>query len=168
MHLRPNYSSNEPRIVGGKPTTIDRFPWHLSVRYKNEHRCSASLITANRALSASHCWRVTDNLIDFTIMAGSTTRHPDGSSSIVGLQKFVRHPKFDNVTLENDIAVLWLSYKLTLGTKINVIKVNIPSIYDQHFRQIKSFYHFTSTATGIKCQFKRNHYRTYIGMGLWT
>lgn len=128
MHVAPTFTSNEPRIVGGKPTTIDRFPWQLSLRFKDEHKCSASLITANRALSAAHCLHTGDSLTDFTIMAGSTTRHPDGSSTIVGLQKFLLHPKFDNTTLENDIAVLWLSYKLTLGTKINIIKVNIPSV----------------------------------------
>lgn len=124
MHFRPAFSSNEPRIVGGKPIAIDRFPWHLSLRFKGEHRCSASLITANRALSVAHCLRPADKLADFTIMAGSTTRHPDGSSVIVGLQTFLQHPKFNNATLENDIAVLWLSYALTLGTKINLIKVN--------------------------------------------
>lgn len=139
VHFRAAFTSSEPRIVGGKPITIDRFPWHLSLRFKNEHRCSASLITANRALSTAHCLREHDNLTDFTIMAGSTTRHPDGSSSIVGIQQFLRHPKFDNVTLENDIAVLWLSYKLTLGTKINLIKVNIPSLYGRNFSKLNHF-----------------------------
>lgn len=139
MDFRSAFSGNGPRIVGGKPIAIDRFPWHLSLRFKHEHRCSASLITINRALTVAHCMRADDNLTDFTIMAGSTTRHPDGSSSIVGLETFLRHPKFDNLTLENDIAILWLSYKLTLGTKINLIKVSIPLFYGRNSSKLNHF-----------------------------
>lgn len=90
------------RIVGGRPTTIDRFPWQLSLRINGNHRCGASVISENRALSAAHCYKPTkDNLNDFTILAGSTSRYADVGSLIIGLEKYIQHPNYNNSTLIN-------------------------------------------------------------------
>lgn len=91
-----------PLIVGGRATTIERFPWQLSLRSKGSHRCGASVITENRALTAAHCFRpAEDTLKQFTVLAGSTKRLIDVGSVIIGLDKFVQHPNFDNGTLIN-------------------------------------------------------------------
>lgn len=88
--------------MGGKPTTIERFPWQLSLRINGNHRCGASIISANRALSAAHCYRPNlDNIKDFTVLAGSTLRIGDGGSFIIGLDKYIQHPNYNNGTLEN-------------------------------------------------------------------
>lgn len=92
----------QPRIVGGRDTTVERFPWQLSLRSKGSHRCGASVITVNRALTAAHCYRpVEDKLEQFTVLAGSTKRLIDVGSFIIGLDKFVQHPNFVNGTLVN-------------------------------------------------------------------
>lgn len=90
------------RIVGGRATTIETFPWQLSVRSKGSHRCGASIISVNRALTAAHCYRpAEDKLEQFTVLAGSTKRLIDVGSVIIGLDKFVQHPNFANGTLVN-------------------------------------------------------------------
>lgn len=95
----------KPRIVGGRATTVERFPWQLSLRSKGSHRCGASIITVNRALTAAHCYRpVEDKLDQFTVLAGSTKRLVDVGSVIIGLDKFVQHPNFAIGTLVNGMA----------------------------------------------------------------
>lgn len=43
---------------------------------------------------------------------------------VVALEKFIHHPYFDNLTLENDISVLRLQHKLTFSPNIRAITVN--------------------------------------------
>lgn len=97
----------------------------MSLRFNNYHRCGASIITANRALTAAHCYRpISDDLRNLTVMAGSTSRFGDGGSYIIGLKKFIQHPDYNNSTLINDIAVLWLQYNLIFGPNIQTVAVN--------------------------------------------
>lgn len=133
--------------MGGKSTTIKHIPWQLSVRIKGRHKCGASLLTENRALSAAHCYRPTqEKVTDLTVMAGSTRRWGDVGCLIIGIDKFIQHPNFDNGTLLNgttptqsiqifelflnlnsfvDIGVIWLQRKLTFNTRISPVKVSI-------------------------------------------
>lgn len=74
----------------------------MSLRINGNHRCGASIISENRALSAAHCYRPnSDNMKDFTVLAGSTLRIGDGGSFIIGLDKYIQHPNYNNGTLEN-------------------------------------------------------------------
>lgn len=43
------------RIVGGEPTTIEKYPYQASLRYQSTHRCGAVIISENYALTAAHC-----------------------------------------------------------------------------------------------------------------
>lgn len=101
------------RVVGGKPITIDRFPWQLSIRISGNHRCGASVISENRALTAAHCYQPTkDHINDFTVLAGSTSRFgSDVGSLIIGLDKYIQHPNYNNSTLINGNYVLFLKKK---------------------------------------------------------
>lgn len=109
----------KPRIVGGRATTIERFPWQLSLRSKGSHRCGASIITLNRALTAAHCYRpVEDKLEQFTVLAGSTKRLVDVGSYIIGLDKFVQHPNFANGTLVNGMAFCCVASTARIPTNL--------------------------------------------------
>lgn len=92
--------------MGGSATSIERFPWQMSLRINGIHRCGASVIAKNRALTAAHCYRTnSDELETFTLLAGSTLRLGDGGSIIVGVEHFIQHPNYNNETLENGILV---------------------------------------------------------------
>lgn len=45
----------EDRIVGGTDTVIEDYPYQLSLEIFGSHACGASIISANRALTAAHC-----------------------------------------------------------------------------------------------------------------
>nr|AEI58579.1 serine protease [Eupolyphaga sinensis] len=51
--------SNEPqldgRIVGGSTTTIQNYPYQVSLQYGGSHICGGSIISANYVLTAAHC-----------------------------------------------------------------------------------------------------------------
>lgn len=63
----------QSRVVNGNATTIEHFPWIVSMQYYGSHRCGGSIITTNRILTAAHC---TINIIasSLSIRAGSTDR----------------------------------------------------------------------------------------------
>lgn len=88
------------KIVGGIETSIEQFPWQLSLRVHGNHRCGASVISVNRVLTAAHCRR-NNTIDDFTVLGGSTFSFGDQFSYIIRLEKFIQHPNFDNSTLAN-------------------------------------------------------------------
>lgn len=48
-------SKFDGRIVGGKDARIEDHPYQLSLQFQNRHRCGASLIRPNVAVTAAHC-----------------------------------------------------------------------------------------------------------------
>lgn len=46
---------NQPLIVGGDQTTIEQFPWIITLQSFGAHRCGGSIISTTRILSAAHC-----------------------------------------------------------------------------------------------------------------
>lgn len=43
------------KIVGGQSTTIQKYPYTLSLQQYGQHFCGASIITSIHALTAAHC-----------------------------------------------------------------------------------------------------------------
>lgn len=73
----------------------------------------ASIISENRALSAAHCYRPQlESITDLTVLAGSTLRFGDIGSLIVGIDKFIQHPNFNNSTLQNGLHIKIRTYSV--------------------------------------------------------
>lgn len=88
--------------MGSTATTIERFPWQLSLRIDGKHRCGASIISENRAITVAHCFKPAKESVEqFTVLAGSTFRLGENGSWIIGLDRFIQHPNFDSGTLVN-------------------------------------------------------------------
>lgn len=51
-HVLPEQNS---RIVGGSLTTIDQYPYQVSLRSSGTHICGGSIISADWVLTAAHC-----------------------------------------------------------------------------------------------------------------
>lgn len=108
----------QTRIVNGNSTTIEHFPWIVSMQYYGSHRCGGSIITTNRILTAAHCTvNVVANLL--SIRAGSTDNRNGGE--LIAVTDFTNHEAYNPTTLENDISVMVLASRLSIGPAVAVI-----------------------------------------------
>ncbi|KAL7736461.1 hypothetical protein ACLKA6_019663 [Drosophila palustris] len=106
------------RIVGGSPTTISSHPWQVSLQRSGVHFCGGSVISSTMVVTAAHCLlKVTVSTL--RIRAGSTYRSIGGVISNAALFKI--HEDYSTSTKINDIGVVHLKTKLTLGTNIKAI-----------------------------------------------
>ncbi|XP_034195538.2 transmembrane protease serine 9 [Osmia lignaria lignaria] len=94
-----------PRIIGGENTTIDKYPYQVSIQVGGKHACGGSIISENFVLTAAHC--VYNELFqDVTVRVKST--YSEKSGELIGGVKFIWPPQFDKNILDYDIALLKL------------------------------------------------------------
>lgn len=106
--------SNVGLIVGGEQTTIERFPWIVSLQRFGEHFCGGSIISATRILSAAHCTAHSSiPVTSISIRAGSTNNLADGQ--LIGVSQVHNHPQYTISTTDNDICVIVINSPLNLA-----------------------------------------------------
>ncbi|KAJ6624465.1 Trypsin-2 [Pseudolycoriella hygida] len=110
----------QSRIVNGNLTTIEKFPWIVSLRYYGSHRCGGSIVTTKRIVTASHC-TVNINPNTLSIRAGSADT--DDGGEIVAVTQYVNHELFNSKILDNDISVVYIERELVMGPAISVIEL---------------------------------------------
>ncbi|HWK95889.1 MAG TPA: serine protease [Pseudolabrys sp.] len=100
-----------PRIMGGElaPAGVD--PWAASIGLKGVearagHFCGGTFIAANWVLTAAHCVNA-DSAAKIQVYGGSANLETGGTTYAV--DRVVIHEKFDDDTLENDVALLHLA-----------------------------------------------------------
>lgn len=98
---------------------IREHPWLLSLREDNIHRCGASLIKSNKALTAGHCYNINIPILNYSIYAGSTYRKLNGES--VQIARIDVHPDFDYDKMINDIAIISLMDQLKISEFIQPV-----------------------------------------------
>lgn len=137
---------HSPLIVGGTPTTIAAHPHHLGLLdlIFGGYICGASNISPIWALSAAHClefghspnvvsfqWRIILRvknawgliLIQINLWGGSTSRLTGGHIFIV--ESYTLHPQYDDISLDNDVAVLRVNVSHESWNK-RILNVLIP------------------------------------------
>jgi len=118
-----NAKKFQTRIVGGRPADPDEWPWlaalvHKSGRGSGQY-CGASLISPTHVLTAAHClapFKKEDILVklgeyDFE-KEGETE---DQTFSVLSMKN---HENYNDVTYENDIAIIKLDRAATLSKSV--------------------------------------------------
>ncbi|GLV45268.1 gammaTrypsin [Carabus blaptoides fortunei] len=98
------------RIVGGEPTTIDKYPYQLSVRTGDFHFCGASIIGPNHALTAAHC--VPDGSARGISLHAGTSHQSDGGSKHNAVKVTV-HPQYRGS--DYDYAIIEVDTSFPIG-----------------------------------------------------
>ncbi|GLV45266.1 epsilonTrypsin [Carabus blaptoides fortunei] len=98
------------RIVGGEQTTIDKYPYQLSVRSGGYHFCGASIIGPNHALTAAHCVR-NGSPNGISLHAGTSYKTQVGSKH--NAVKVTVHPRYGSS--DYDFAILEVGTPFPIG-----------------------------------------------------
>ena len=117
------------KIVGGEVAGSRVWGWMVSLQFGGSHRCGASLISADSALTAAHC---VDDLLQnpssLSIVAG-TNSLPGTGNPLVQTRTIISisiHPNYNSGTNQNDIAVLRFS-ALTVSSATTLSLVCLPT-----------------------------------------
>ncbi len=108
--------AQQPRIIGGRPATAIENPFQVALldrealdisgqNYSYAQFCGGTLLHARFIVTAAHC------IIEATpeqvqVLAG--TQKLDGSGNRYNVKRIVRHPRYDKITDDYDVAVLEL------------------------------------------------------------
>ena len=81
------------KIIDGKETGINQYPWVISMQIQGSHFCGASLIAENWVLTAAHCVDITSipNFIDRLVLSlgDHDVTTPDETASLTRTVKKV-------------------------------------------------------------------------------
>jgi trypsin len=107
----------QPRIVGGKIAADHAYPFIVALEYSDGFAfCGGTLISPNKVLTAAHC---ADNT-PTQIRAGTNNKALNPGQVVKVINKVI-HPKYNNVTVDYDVAIFTLETPLTLNNAVNVI-----------------------------------------------
>jgi len=109
------------RIVGGNETTIQEYPYQISLERYNSHSCGGSILNKNWILTAAHCIYGLSSPSSLSVRAGSTTQGKGGQVRKVA--KAIYNPKFSYSALDYDVALLQLAEPLELGDSVKPVTI---------------------------------------------
>ncbi|CAH0697532.1 unnamed protein product [Spodoptera exigua] len=121
----PKFSND--RIIGGRPTSIQQYPFVVQIFLPDRFLCGGSLLTLRHVLSAAHCFENTLGILKnpklFTVHVGGTKLYAGTEHQVSAI---VLHENYKSKQLAwgYDISVLLLETDVTLSS--NVATVNIP------------------------------------------
>jgi len=119
--MKSDLASASNRIINGK-TAPSPIPWQVHLRQGSPtgsfgYFCGGTIIDAKTILTAAHCFHGM-NLkgTDFFVTAGIV--HVDGAGQSAFVEKITLHESYDNVNVDNDVAILKLKTPLTFTNNV--------------------------------------------------
>lgn len=128
------------RILNGKQTGINEYPWQAALIRKGEMHpfCGGSLVNDRYVLTAAHCVHCEQER-KLTVVLGEHDIRTNMESDERGLliECFELHPKYNHFTLENDIAVIRLAESINFGLVEHIRPICLPTVEVRVGRRMK-------------------------------
>ncbi|KAL1123630.1 hypothetical protein AAG570_002706 [Ranatra chinensis] len=121
--------NQEIRIVGGRPTGVNRYPWVVRVVYEGQFHCGGSLLNGNYVLTAAHCVRRLKRS-KIRVILGDYDQYVTTDSAAVmrAVSSIIRHRNFDVNSYNHDIALLRLRKPVEFSKNIRPICLPPPEM----------------------------------------
>lgn len=110
------------RIIGGEKANIASFPSTVSLQQNGEHSCGGTIINNVTILTAAHCVKPFTAKV-LAIRAGSDFHDQGGVVRKVSRVKM--HPKYSDMTLNHDVALVFLSSPLEFSSTIKSVPIAV-------------------------------------------
>lgn len=104
-------------IIGGKPTKITNWPWHTAIFHREgeafAYKCGGTILDKNTILTAAHCVRLPNGLIDAERLSIQVGRNrlfeADDRASEHQADRILVHKSYSTTGVAHDIALIKLS-----------------------------------------------------------
>jgi len=118
------------RIVGGDETSIEEYPWQISMTNFGSHRCGGSILSTTKIITAAHCVRgVLVQMVG--IRAGSSFRTSGGVQ--IPVRRIIEHEDYNvPIYFDNDISLMFLESALTYGPGIQAVALPPQGLIVEH------------------------------------
>ncbi|XP_018356665.1 PREDICTED: trypsin 5G1-like [Trachymyrmex septentrionalis] len=111
-----------PYIIGGKNAKIGEFPYQVSLKYNNIHRCGGSIIDNYNILTAARCVDGLENSVgNLKVHAG--TNWLDVSGAVYDVESVSVNSKYDDYLFINDVALVHLKNSITYNRLVKPINL---------------------------------------------
>lgn len=115
--------ANDFTIVNGTAASIAAYPWYVTVN-SGAYQCGGSVIHPSWVLTAAHCFEPGQAASTVAVIAGRQSLDDTGSGEQITALRFIVHPGFNDVTYDNDIALI----ELTTPTAARYVKLAPPAL----------------------------------------
>ncbi|MEE6478135.1 hypothetical protein FKM82_011752 [Ascaphus truei] len=100
------------RVVGGEEACPNCWPWQVGLLFLRGFQCGGVILSSQWVLTAAHCMQSSDPS-HWVVVAGDHDRMLNESTEqIRTVRTIVVHEKFDPVSYDYDIALIWLEEPL--------------------------------------------------------
>ena len=109
-------------IIGGSTTDITEVPWQVAIKRNGGCHCGGSIVGSRWILTAAHCIQGY-TLSTLSVVAGVSRLDQTGGQTRTISTAYV-HPDYNSTTIQNDIALVYLSSALDLsGNSARAIRI---------------------------------------------
>lgn len=117
----PRVPNLDGRIVGGEDTSIENYPYQVSVRLLGSHVCGGSILNNRLVITAAHCIYTFLGASAYSVQYGTTV--VGGNNNVVAAERVLKNEKYDASTINNDVALIFLASDIPFSATAQPIKL---------------------------------------------